>query len=634
EPDKCAASPTSGEPNGHDSGTEEFTYESAIQGYMKFAEKTAATARLPPPETPSPSLSPVDSSRRREPSPRAASPMEKSEVRPASYTPAAPAAAPVKTGRPSVVLREKKAKVDVLKRRSMFEQRSGSEERSPLAQRRQQRKSMDLSDGLRHRIASLETVSGAGGDEARWRPQGGKGDQFRQKLAMFNTGEQSRGHGRPARPGRDPAMPPVLTERAARRPPRWRMMERPATVRRPVHTANMYRLFDQAAPAAGPETSASKPAGWAPVAAVGSAPAPYSAPAAAPAPVAAPAPATRSAMSEPAPAPAPAPAPGPAAEEEPAQEAPPAKEQESAVPSWEDPATAVDEMEAQILRQLEESERSQMVADVPVVLDFPLQPSAAAPPSEKPPPPPPEDDDEPVEIRPVKSTSSVKKDLYRRRSDFLGIQGSAEQEPVPTVARPPDMESLLRQERAAQQEQERRRQAQETARRREQARQESLRQAEEEAETRAEEFRRRAQQEKEQRAQERRALELQQEQERLQEQERQRQQQEHERLAEQQRQKQEQERQQEQERLQKEQERLQQERRAQEEREQEWRRRSAPAPAPAQERWAQESLSDQEREWRRRKERLSEEEVDRQEREIMESLEKEENWRHSQDEIP
>ena len=37
------------------------------------------------------------------------------------------------------------------------------------------------------------------------------------------------------------------------------------------------------------------------------------------------------------------------------------------------------------------------------------------------------------EVRPVKSTSAVKKDLYRRRSDFLGIQGSAEQGKFPVL---------------------------------------------------------------------------------------------------------------------------------------------------------------------------------------------------------
>ncbi|XP_037086604.1 trichohyalin-like [Pollicipes pollicipes] len=299
---------------------------------------------------------------------------------------------------------------------------------------------------------------------------------------------------------------------------------------------------------------------------------------------------------------------------------------EPAPVSWEDPSHAVDQMEAQILRQLEESERTQMSAgEMPAVLDFPLQPSAAPPPSEKPPPPPPiSDDDEPTpEARPAKSTTTVKKDLYRRRSDFLGIQGKADYEPTPAVSRPPDMEALLRQERAQQQDQERRRQAAEQSRRREQARRESLRRAEEEAEARAEEFRRRAQQEQEQREQERRALEVQQQEEQRLEQERRSQEQ----LLEQERRSQEQLL--EQERRSREQ-LLEQQRRAQEEQEQDWRRRSVQTAEPSQERWAQEQLSDQEREWRRRKEQLSEEEVDRQEREIMESLEQEESWRYHQ----
>ncbi|KAK8746323.1 hypothetical protein OTU49_017364 [Cherax quadricarinatus] len=101
------------------------------------------------------------------------------------------------------------------------------------------------------------------------------------------------------------------------------------------------------------------------------------------------------------------------------------------------------------------------VLDTPEVLDVTWTdgPSQAAPPSEPPPPPPPDDDsdidasDEPQSLPTEEedaftresSTRRLKKELWRRRSDFLGTSSQYIEEE--TVKPPPDLSDLLRQER-------------------------------------------------------------------------------------------------------------------------------------------------------------------------------------------
>ncbi|KAG7176048.1 hypothetical protein Hamer_G017015 [Homarus americanus] len=90
-------------------------------------------------------------------------------------------------------------------------------------------------------------------------------------------------------------------------------------------------------------------------------------------------------------------------------------------------------------------------------------PSQAAPPSEPPPPPPPDDDsdidasDQPQSLPTeeeeaftrVNSTRRLKKELWRRRSDFLGTSSQYIEEAENTVKPPPDLSHFLRQEREA-----------------------------------------------------------------------------------------------------------------------------------------------------------------------------------------
>ncbi|XP_069991408.1 LIM and calponin homology domains-containing protein 1 isoform X26 [Penaeus vannamei] len=105
------------------------------------------------------------------------------------------------------------------------------------------------------------------------------------------------------------------------------------------------------------------------------------------------------------------------------------------------------------------------VIEPPEVLDVTWTdgPSQAAPPCVPPPPPPPDDDsdddasDQPqglpeqAEDEPFtreNSTRRIKKELWRRRSDFLGTSSQYIEE-EPTVKPPPDLSELLRQEREA-----------------------------------------------------------------------------------------------------------------------------------------------------------------------------------------
>ncbi|XP_047102344.1 uncharacterized protein LOC124721418 isoform X1 [Schistocerca piceifrons] len=90
-------------------------------------------------------------------------------------------------------------------------------------------------------------------------------------------------------------------------------------------------------------------------------------------------------------------------------------------------------------------------------LTFPLGPvTAAEPPKEKPPPPPPpqsDSDDEHVQrgrgLQRIDSTKRIKKEIRRKRTNFLGIEGNADDsylEPELKVAPPPDMTTFLMEE--------------------------------------------------------------------------------------------------------------------------------------------------------------------------------------------
>ncbi|CAG0883165.1 unnamed protein product [Darwinula stevensoni] len=121
------------------------------------------------------------------------------------------------------------------------------------------------------------------------------------------------------------------------------------------------------------------------------------------------------------------------------------------------------ELEQRILMQLEASDNfgsshHQIREDGPVsILDFDpfALPAAKEPPREKPPPPPPVEEIPLLETRknfePIlrDSTKNLKKSLWKRRSDFLGLSDSMEpEEPELLVSPPPDMDELLRAERA------------------------------------------------------------------------------------------------------------------------------------------------------------------------------------------
>ncbi|XP_054270068.1 LIM domain only protein 7 isoform X3 [Macrosteles quadrilineatus] len=106
---------------------------------------------------------------------------------------------------------------------------------------------------------------------------------------------------------------------------------------------------------------------------------------------------------------------------------------------------------------------SKLIEDIEVV--FPLSPSTLEPPKEKPPPPPMEtsdDDDQnttnidkPVLLRRLDSTKRIKKEIRQKRSSFLGIEGSNDDnylEPeLELVRRPPDISSFLAEEKRLEQ---------------------------------------------------------------------------------------------------------------------------------------------------------------------------------------
>ncbi|XP_066998777.2 calponin homology domain-containing protein DDB_G0272472 isoform X2 [Anabrus simplex] len=101
--------------------------------------------------------------------------------------------------------------------------------------------------------------------------------------------------------------------------------------------------------------------------------------------------------------------------------------------------------------------------DIEIVsgLSFPLgPPTSAEPPKEKPPPPPTEASDEEAPLpesplRRLDSTKRIKKEIRRKRSDFLGIEGKTDDdsylEPELQVSRPPDINSFLVEERRLEQ---------------------------------------------------------------------------------------------------------------------------------------------------------------------------------------
>ncbi|XP_021942761.1 uncharacterized protein LOC110841474 isoform X2 [Zootermopsis nevadensis] len=100
-------------------------------------------------------------------------------------------------------------------------------------------------------------------------------------------------------------------------------------------------------------------------------------------------------------------------------------------------------------------------SDVEIVseLAFPLgPPTSTEPPKEKPPPPPTElsDDEVPpvTSLKRLDSTKRIKKEMWRKRSDFLGIEGGNDDsylEPELKVAPPPDMTTFLVEERRSEQ---------------------------------------------------------------------------------------------------------------------------------------------------------------------------------------
>ncbi|XP_069698666.1 uncharacterized protein smash isoform X2 [Periplaneta americana] len=102
-----------------------------------------------------------------------------------------------------------------------------------------------------------------------------------------------------------------------------------------------------------------------------------------------------------------------------------------------------------------------LASDVEVVagLAFPLgPPTSAEPPKEKPPPPPTDlsDDEVPpvTSLKRLDSTKRIKKEIRRKRSDFLGIEGGNDDsylEPELKVAPPPDMTTFLVEERRSEQ---------------------------------------------------------------------------------------------------------------------------------------------------------------------------------------
>ncbi|XP_035215131.1 uncharacterized protein LOC118188745 isoform X2 [Stegodyphus dumicola] len=117
-----------------------------------------------------------------------------------------------------------------------------------------------------------------------------------------------------------------------------------------------------------------------------------------------------------------------------------------------------EEMEKLILEQLEEEERAkEMAAEIQLknsvnspenILMAPLR--LAEPPKEKPPPPPSGSNEpqKPTSLKRVNSTKRIKKEIHKRRSNFLGIENadeniSCEETSVPP---PPALEDILKAE--------------------------------------------------------------------------------------------------------------------------------------------------------------------------------------------
>ncbi|XP_046669476.1 LIM domain only protein 7 isoform X5 [Homalodisca vitripennis] len=109
-----------------------------------------------------------------------------------------------------------------------------------------------------------------------------------------------------------------------------------------------------------------------------------------------------------------------------------------------------------------DTDSTKLIESIEVV--FPLSPSTLEPPKEKPPPPPTEisDDDDttntsskPVSLRRLDSTKRIKKEIRQKRSSFLGIEGSNDDnylEPeLELVRRPPDITSFLAEEKRLEQ---------------------------------------------------------------------------------------------------------------------------------------------------------------------------------------
>nr|CAD7569799.1 unnamed protein product [Timema californicum] len=103
-----------------------------------------------------------------------------------------------------------------------------------------------------------------------------------------------------------------------------------------------------------------------------------------------------------------------------------------------------------------------LLSDIEFVADlaFPLgPPTSAEPPKEKPPPPPTDlsDEDVPPPVTSLKrldSTKRIKKEIRKKRSDFLGIEGGNDDgylEPELKLAPPPDMVMFLVEERRSEQ---------------------------------------------------------------------------------------------------------------------------------------------------------------------------------------
>ncbi|GFX25875.1 LIM and calponin homology domains-containing protein 1 [Trichonephila clavipes] len=115
-----------------------------------------------------------------------------------------------------------------------------------------------------------------------------------------------------------------------------------------------------------------------------------------------------------------------------------------------------EEMEKLILQQLEEEERAkEMSSKIPTtdLFGFPelnlIAPSKVAePPKEKPPPPPLAENETPkaVPLKRVNSTKRIKKEIHKRRSNFLGIENADENVACDEsiVPPPPGLEQILK----------------------------------------------------------------------------------------------------------------------------------------------------------------------------------------------